>query len=61
MKETLYSVAKNGTTDMWTIEVLNNAIHTTYGKVDGKQQQKVNTPTPRGGGLPTSAITALIK
>lgn len=41
MKETLYSIAKNGTTDMWTIEVRDNAIHTTYGKVDGKQQQKV--------------------
>lgn len=41
MKETLYSIAKNGTTDMWTIEVRDNAILTTYGKVDGKQQQKV--------------------
>lgn len=40
MNKTIYKIAKNGSVDEWNIEVRNNVIKVTWGKIDGKKQTK---------------------
>jgi hypothetical protein len=49
--------------DLWVVRCPNSNVTTQYrfGKGGNISTTMVNTPTPRGGGLPTSAITAFIK
>lgn len=43
MNKTLFKQSKNGSIESWNIQVVENVITVTWGKVDGKQQVKVET------------------
>lgn len=40
-EKTLFKISKNGKVDQWNCKVSRNAIITTWGKIDGKSQEKI--------------------